>query len=122
MTVEPDVAASLKTSLEAGKVTSISTVHTIMDGMNCGTTSTTAWQVLKNGVDASVTASDLDVHRDLQYLHSQGVKNGPCGAATMTALKKVCNAGKAELGMNENSVVVLFSTEGARDYAIPPGA
>lgn len=122
MTVEPDVAASLKTSLEAGKVTSISTGHTIMDGMNCGTTSTTAWQVLKNGVDASVTVSDLDVHHDLQYLHSQGVKNGPCGAATMTALRKVCNSAKAELGLNEKSVVVLFSTEGARDYTIPPGA
>lgn len=122
VTVEPDEAASLKSSLEVGKITSITTGHTIMNGMNCGTTSTTAWEVLKNGVDASVTVSDIDVHRDLQYLHTQGVKNGPCGAATMTALKKVCNTAKAELGLNEKSVVVLFSTEGTRDYAIPPGA
>jgi diaminopropionate ammonia-lyase len=122
ITVEPDVAASLKASLEAGRITSVCTGHTIMNGMNCGTTSKTAWQILKHGVDASVTVSDIDVHHDLQYLHSQGIKNGPCGAATLTALKKVCSEKRAELGLNENSVVILFSTEGARDYAIPRGA
>ncbi|KAA8627074.1 IlvA Threonine dehydratase [Pyrenophora tritici-repentis] len=119
ITVEPDTAASLKASLEAGRVTPISTGNTIMNGMNCGTTSTTAWEVLRQGVDISVTVSDIDVHNDLQYLHSQGIKNGPCGAATMTALKKLCKEQKAKLGLNDNSVVVLFSTEGARDYVTP---
>jgi diaminopropionate ammonia-lyase len=122
ITVEPDTAASLKASLEAGRITPISTGQTIMNGMNCGTTSTTAWEVLKKGVDVSVTVSDVDVHHDLQSLHSQGVKNGPCGAATMTALKKVRREMKSELGLDENSVVVLFSTEGARDYIVPSGA
>ncbi|KAI4666834.1 uncharacterized protein J4E88_010402 [Alternaria novae-zelandiae] len=53
ITVEPDTAASLKTSLEAGAITPISTGHTICNGMNCGTTSTTAWEVLRKGVDGS---------------------------------------------------------------------
>jgi diaminopropionate ammonia-lyase len=122
ITVEPDTAASLKASLEAGKITPITTRHTIMNGMNCGTTSTTAWEILKHGVDMSVTVFDIDVHHDLQYLHSQGVKNGPCGAATMTALKKVCREMKAEIGLDEKSIVVLFSTEGARDYVVPSEA
>jgi diaminopropionate ammonia-lyase len=122
ITVEPDTAASLKASFEAGKITPIATEHTIMNGMNCGTTSTTAWEVLKKGVDVSVTVSDVDVHHDLQYLHSQGVKNGPCGAATMTALKKLCKDMKSNLGLNDQSVVVLFSTEGAREYVVPSGA
>ena len=117
--VEPDTAASLKASLEAGRVTSISTGNTIMNGMNCGTTSTTAWEVLRQGVDISVTVSDINVHHDLQYLHSQGVRNGPCGAATMTALKKLCKEQREKLGLDEKSVVVLFSTEGARDYVTP---
>jgi diaminopropionate ammonia-lyase len=39
--VEPDTAACLKTSLEAGQITSIATGNTIMNGMNCGTVSTT---------------------------------------------------------------------------------
>jgi diaminopropionate ammonia-lyase len=119
VTVEPDTAASLKTSLEAGKIVPIATGHTIMNGMNCGTVSTTAWKTLKQGVDASVTVSDLDVHHDLQYLHSQNVRVGPCGAATLTALKTLCRNRKEELGLDEHSVVVLFSTEGARDYVTP---
>jgi diaminopropionate ammonia-lyase len=119
--VEPETAASLLASLEAGKITPIQTGHTICNGMNCGTTSTTAWEVLKKGVDVSVTVKDVDVHNDLRYLHSQGIRNGPCGAATLTALKKVCQEMKTELGLDEKSVVVLFSTEGARDYIVPSG-
>ncbi|KAF1940752.1 tryptophan synthase beta subunit-like PLP-dependent enzyme [Clathrospora elynae] len=122
ITVEPDTAACLKASLEAGEITPITTGQTIMNGMNCGTPSTTAWKVLKQGVDVSVTVSDTEVHHDLQYLHSQGVKNGPCGAATMTALKKLCKEKKDEVNLNDKSVVVLFSTEGARDYVVPSGA
>ncbi|KAF1848371.1 diaminopropionate ammonia-lyase family protein [Cucurbitaria berberidis CBS 394.84] len=122
ITVEPDTAASLKVSLEAGKITPITTGHTIMDGMNCGTISTNSWAVLKNGVDVSITVSDMEVHSDLQYLHRQGVKNGPCGAAPLSALKKLCKDMKDELGLNEKSVVALFSTEGTRDYVSPIGA
>jgi len=124
ITVEPDTAASLLASLEAGKITPIPTGHTICNGMNCGTTITTAWEVLRKGVDVSVTVQDIDVHNDLQYLHKRGVRNGPCGAATMTALKRVCEDGrmKETLGLDETSVIVLFSTEGARDYIIPSGA
>lgn len=36
VTVEPDSAASLKASLEAGKITPVTTGETIMNGMNCG--------------------------------------------------------------------------------------
>jgi len=117
VTVEPDTAASLKTSLEAGEITPISTGHTIMDGMNCGTVSYTAWPVLKDGVDTSVVVSDIEVHRDLLYLHEQDVRNGPCGAATLSALKKLVKEGVLELG--PESVVVLFSTEGIREYVAP---
>lgn len=117
--VEPDTAASLKASLEAGKITPIVTGHTIMNGMNCGTTSTTAWEVLRRGLNASVTVSDVEVHRDLQYLRLQGIENGPCGAAPLSALRKLCVEAKDQLGLDEKSVVILFSTEGAREYVVP---
>lgn len=123
ITVEPNEAASLKASLEARQITPISTGHTIMNGMNCGTTSTTAWEVLKHGVDVSITVGDHEVHHDLQYLHSQNIENGPCGAAPLSALKKLCAMqDKGQLGLKEDSVVVLFSTEGKRDYVVPAGA
>ncbi|KAJ4303504.1 hypothetical protein N0V90_002400 [Kalmusia sp. IMI 367209] len=115
--VEPETAACLKVSLEAGKMTSITTGQSIMNGMNCGTVSYTAWEVLRTGVDASVEVTDLESHRDLQYLHSQNIKNGPCGAAPLSALRKLVKEKK--LGLCKDSVVVLFSTEGARDYITP---
>ncbi|KAK7179518.1 diaminopropionate ammonia-lyase [Paraphaeosphaeria sporulosa] len=115
--VEPDTAACLRTSLEAGKITPITTGNSIMNGMNCGTVSYTAWEVLRHGVDACVDVTDTEAHLDLQYLHTQGVKNGPCGAAPVSALRKLVSEKK--LGLGKDSVVVLFSTEGARDYPVP---
>ncbi|KAF9732852.1 hypothetical protein PMIN06_005739 [Paraphaeosphaeria minitans] len=115
--VEPDTAPCLKTSLAAGKITPIIAGKSIMNGMNCGTVSYTAWEVLRRGVDACVEVTDAEVHRDLQYLHSLGVKNGPCGAAPVSALRKLVVEKKSGLG--KDSVVVLFSTEGARDYPLP---
>ena len=117
--VEPDSAACLQTSLQAGKVVPITTGETIMNGMNCGTVSYSAWEVLRKGVDASVVVSDFQVHCDVQHLHADGVLCGPCGAAPLSALRALCNEQQA--GLDANSVVVLFSTEGARDYIIPQG-
>ncbi|KAF1979446.1 tryptophan synthase beta subunit-like PLP-dependent enzyme [Bimuria novae-zelandiae CBS 107.79] len=115
--VEPDTAACLKASLEAGKITPIMTGSSIMNGMNCGTVSYTAWDVLQKGVDASVVVTDLEMHHDLQHLLGHAVKVGPCGAAPLSALMKLVN--EKMLGLGQDSVVVLFSTEGARDYPIP---
>ncbi|KAF2259454.1 tryptophan synthase beta subunit-like PLP-dependent enzyme [Lojkania enalia] len=117
ITVEPEAAACLKTSLEAGHITPITTGHTIMNGMCCGTVSYTVWDTLRQGVDASVAVSDVEVHNDLQCLHSQDVKNGPCGAAPLSALRRLCSERK--LALDQDSVIVLFSTEGARDYVVP---
>lgn len=118
ISVEPDSAACLQTSLKAGEITSISTGETIMDGMNCGTVSYTAWPILRDGVDVSVSVSDSETHRALQYLKSQGLHVGPCGAATLSALRRLI-ASQEVVGLDEKSVVVLFSTEGARAYDAP---
>ncbi|EON63803.1 hypothetical protein W97_03031 [Coniosporium apollinis CBS 100218] len=115
--VEPETAACLKTSLEAGKIVPIETGNTIMSGMNCGTVSVTAWPFLRDGVDASLTVSDIEAHRDTQYLQENGVPCGPCGAAPLSALRKLCEEG--ELGLGPDSVVVLFSTEASRPYPEP---
>ncbi|KAF2106303.1 tryptophan synthase beta subunit-like PLP-dependent enzyme [Lophiotrema nucula] len=116
--VEPETAACLKASLEAGEMISITTGHTIMNGMSCGTVSYTAWDILRQGVDVSVAVSDKEAHEDVRYLHSQGVRNGPCGAAPLSALRRLCKE-KEKLGLDAHSVVVLFSTEGARGYPVP---
>ncbi|KAL4949122.1 hypothetical protein BDW69DRAFT_203046 [Aspergillus filifer] len=115
--VEPDTAACLQESLVRGELTTVETSYTIMDGMNCGTVSTTAWTNLQRLVDASVTVSCYESHTALQYLGEQGITAGPCGAASLAALRRLATE-KPDM-LNKDSVVVLLSTEGPRQYPTP---
>ncbi|OTB03188.1 hypothetical protein M426DRAFT_180844 [Hypoxylon sp. CI-4A] len=119
LAVEPTTAACLFASLKAGESTSVPTGDTIMCGMNCGTLSTTAWPVLRDGIEAGVVVSDLEAHNAVQELNAHEIHAGPCGAATLAALRRACADAKSELGLDETSVVVLFCTEGQREYLIP---
>jgi diaminopropionate ammonia-lyase len=87
--------------------------------MNCGTVSTNCWPSLKAGVYASVIVNDLEAHRSVQYLQNHGVNTGPCGAAPFAALRKLHERGFLQTGPEQ--VVVLFSTEGMREYVVPVG-
>lgn len=115
LTVEPESAACLQNNLKDGEWKTIDTTATIMNGMNCGTVSPISWPILSKGVDVSVTVSDLMCHQAVQYLHAHEVNAGPCGAATIAALRKTVSTKL----LDEDSVVVVLSTEGARGYAIP---
>lgn len=127
MSVEPTAAPSFKESLHCGNITPIATGETIMNGMNCGTTSMIAWPEMRDGMAAAVTVEDREAHRDVEFLKRKGVNAGPCGAATLAALRATCQAadqGEVEgLGLQrrerEGKVVLLFSTEGGREYEIP---
>ena len=117
ITVEPIAAPSFKESLHCGEITPIQTGETIMNGMNCGTSSTIAWPVMRDGVFAAVTVTDVESHECVQYLQGQDVNAGPCGAATLAALRKLCAEGG--LQNKQDAIVVLFSTEGIREYEVP---
>ncbi|KAL2180599.1 tryptophan synthase beta subunit-like PLP-dependent enzyme [Thermothelomyces heterothallicus CBS 202.75] len=117
--VEPDTAACLRASLETGNMVSVPTQDSIMCGMNCGTLSTVAWPVLRSGVDASVVVSDVEAHRAVSELEALGIQAGPCGASALAALKRACEAEREKLQFSEKSVVILFSTEGRREYTAP---
>jgi diaminopropionate ammonia-lyase len=117
--VEAEGAACLQASMKAGKSVTVQTEETIMNGLNCGTLSTTAWPVLQAGIDASITVSDVEAHAAVQKLRAAQIFAGPCGAATLAALRKVCAEGKAEQGLDSTSVVVLYCTEGPREYSVP---
>ncbi|KAJ5089630.1 hypothetical protein N7532_008314 [Penicillium argentinense] len=116
--VEPDSAPCLSTSLRAGKSIPVETSSTIMNGMNCGTVSSTAWPDLKRLVDACVTVSSYESHCAVQYLASKSVPAGPCGGASLAALRHIVSNGGSSL-LSKDSVVVLLSTEGARKYQTP---
>ncbi|KAL4925667.1 tryptophan synthase beta subunit-like PLP-dependent enzyme [Aspergillus undulatus] len=117
--VEPDSAACLQESLLRGELTPIETSYTVMDGMNCGTVSKTAWPNLQRLVDASVTVSCYESHAAVGYLGECSINAGPCGAASLAALKRLAGDAAGTKLLNKDSIVVLLSTEGPRDYPIP---
>lgn len=117
--VEPVNAACLHVSLKAGDSKSILTTETIMAGMNCGTVSPMSWPLLKHGVDASVTVTECEAHQAVQYLQKHGINAGPCGAGAVAGLRRVAAERLDSVKLSRDSVVVLLSTEGARDYVTP---
>ncbi|KAF4868682.1 Diaminopropionate ammonia-lyase [Colletotrichum siamense] len=119
LTVEPDTAPCLWKSLRAGEPVSVHTSSTIMDGLNCGTVSLTAWADLQAGVDASATVSDFEAQRGVEYLETEGVQSGPCGGATVAALRRLAEVSPRPACLSEDSVVVLLNTEGRRKYTTP---
>ncbi|KAJ5168380.1 uncharacterized protein N7482_003974 [Penicillium canariense] len=117
--VEPDSAPCLFKSLRAGKSTIVETSSTIMDGMNCGTVSSTAWPDLQRLVDVCVTVSSHESHSAVQYLTSKSVAAGPCGGASLAALRRLATEADRPPTLHKDAVVVLLSTEGAREYPTP---
>lgn len=118
LTVEPQTAACLMTSLHAGKAVSIDTGSTICNGMNCGTVSSTAWPDLRDHVDGAILVNDLEAHAGVERLSRLGLEAGPCGGASLAALTQLTVEQKASLGLHRNSVVVMLCTEGKRPYSV----
>lgn len=121
LAVEAEAAPCLYESLKKEERTAIVAGETIMNGLCCGTLSTIAWPILQQGLVGNVTVTDVEAHDAVRLLKSLGVEVGPCGAASLAALRSVLNypdAGSA-LQLGKDSVVVLLSTEGPREYVIP---
>lgn len=114
LSVEAIGAACILKSLQTGEITSVQTVPTIMAGMNCGTPSSDSWRTHKAGVDAAVALTDEEARLDLKVLADYGVDAGPCGAATLSGVRKALSTQERrdELGITKDSVIVLVSTEG----------
>ena len=114
LSVEPDTASSVTTSLCAGRPTSVTTADTVMTGLNCGTVSEIAWPILQAGMDASVTVTDTEALTAVHELARLNVDSGPCGASTLAGARVVLTNPdrRAALGITEDAVIVLLSTEG----------
>lgn len=117
--VEPDSGACLYESLVANESVTVSTRASIMNGSCCGTLSTTAWEILRETVDASVVVSEYASHQAVQHLHDQNISAGPCGGSTLAALWCLAETKQDTIALDKDSVVVLLSTEGTRPYPEP---
>lgn len=114
LSVEPDTAGCVVASLVAGHPSTVATGATVMAGLNCGSVSSLAWPVLRDGLDAAVVVSDEDAVQASTDLVAVGIRAGACGAATLAGVRAVVSsrARRAELDLTEDAVVVLLSTEG----------
>lgn len=114
LVVEAEAAPCVIQSLLAGEPVAVETGTTIMNGLNCGVVSPGAWVPMKNGVDAAITVTDDEAAIAVRDLRSLGVDSGPCGAASFAAVRALCAdpARRAAVGVDENSVLLLLSTEG----------
>ncbi|KAJ4318033.1 hypothetical protein N0V94_004634 [Neodidymelliopsis sp. IMI 364377] len=119
MSVEPDTAACLYTSLVARTPIPVSTTKTTMEGMNCGTLSSTVFEDLQTGIDASATISDYESHQAIQYLASRSVNSGPCGGAALAAVWRLAESTDRPVWLSDDAIVVVLSTEGLREYEKP---
>ncbi|MDI3421144.1 diaminopropionate ammonia-lyase [Streptomyces luteolus] len=118
LSVEPESAACVLESLARDELRTVSTGGTTMAGLNCGTPSSLAWPVLRRGLDAAIAVTDADSARAAATLAELGISCGPCGAAPLAGIRAALTGPgardrRALLGLDQDSVVVLLSTEGA---------
>jgi len=112
--VEPDVAACLRASLAAGAPTTVPTGSTSMAGLNCGTPSYLAWPDLERGLAGAVVVDETAATQAISELAALGVDSGPCGAASLAALRVLAaEPARSLLGLGPDSSVVLLNTEGS---------
>jgi diaminopropionate ammonia-lyase len=115
--VEPDAAPCFAASLTAGHRLTVETGHTAMAGLNCGTPSSLAWPVLREGMDAAVVVDDVAAGRAGADLAAAGVPSGPSGAASLAGVRAALAGPPAAerrqaLDVGGDTVVVLLNTEG----------
>lgn len=126
--VEPDQVACFYESVDAGDGQphpATGSQQTIMAGLNCAEPCTIAWPILRDLAAGCLACTDdvaADGMRRLAHPLGEDPKlvSGESGASTLGALAAVmtsldCLPIREALGLDETSVVLLFSTEGDTD-------
>ena len=124
--VEPDKADCLYRSALAGSVQKISgNMDSIMAGLCCGEPCTVAWEILKEHASGFFSVSDDITEKGMRLLArglgtDSSVVSGESGAVTTGLVAELmtnpdCSEYSRELGLNRDSRILCFSTEGATD-------
>jgi diaminopropionate ammonia-lyase len=119
--VEPVDAACAFESIAAGRPVAVPGPHrTMMAGLNCGTLSSIAWPLLREGLDAAVVAPEERAAEAVRALFAAGIRSGESGAAGLAGLLELLRGARAEeartkLGIDHDCRVLLLSTEGITD-------
>ncbi|MEN0072795.1 MAG: diaminopropionate ammonia-lyase [Paracraurococcus sp.] len=118
--VEPERAACLLASAEAGQPTAIEgELDTLMAGLACGEPSLLAWQELERAAFAWMAVPDESAVDCMKLLARREPKlvAGESAVAGLAGLLLAARDpfGRSMLGLEEGSRILLFGTEGATD-------
>lgn len=121
--VEPDRAACLLASAEAGQPTAIEgRLDTLMAGLACGEPSLLAWQELERAAFAFMAVPDEAAVACMRLLarRKPPVVAGESAVAGLAGLLLAAREpyARTALGLEEDSRILLFGTEGATDRAL----
>lgn len=121
--VEPLTSDSLLESIRQDRVAKTKgSQQTLMSGLNCGTPSRIAWKILKDGVDLFLAIPDDYAIKAMQNLYFPfrndaqifAGESGAAGLGGLTALayEESLEEVKQKIGLNSQSRVLVFNTEG----------
>lgn len=119
--VEPDHAACVLAGVKAGKVVRLpGHQHSLMAGLNCGTASSKALAVLRDGMDCFLAVGDSRAREALRLLARYDVVAGETGAAGFAGLLHLLSSALSEeqntrLSLDNTSRVLVILTEGPTD-------
>lgn len=126
--VEPDQVACIFESArqnDSAPHTATGSGETIMAGLNCAEPCRITWPILRDFADFYFACPDSVAARGMRVLAApmpgdQPITSGESGAVTAGLVslltgKKSLESFRKKLGLNENSVVLLFNTEGNTD-------
>ena len=124
--VEPTEADAILASFKKGAITSSKgNSKTIMAGLNCGTPSLGAWDLLKSGTDVSLRIDDKYSRQAIRELYfpdgsDQQMISGESGVAGLAGFIAIMKEDELSslreaLKINEKTSILFISTEGATD-------
>lgn len=127
--VEPKEADAILCSFKNNKITtSLGNSTTIMAGLNCGTPSMGAWDLIKNGADAAIKIDDKYSRQAIQELYfpngsDEKIISGESGAAGLAGFIAIMRKEEfkpllKELNINPKTNILFISTEGATDIDV----
>ncbi|HRW62573.1 MAG TPA: diaminopropionate ammonia-lyase [Bacteroidales bacterium] len=127
--VEPEEADPILFSFKRNKIsTTEGNCTTIMAGLNCGTPSTGAWNLIKNGADYSVKISDKYAKQAMRELYyptntDKRIISGESGVGGLAGFLAIMNENslktvRQSLNIGPNTNILFISTEGDTDEQV----
>jgi len=127
--VEPEEADPILFSFKKNKIsTTEGNCTTIMAGLNCGTPSTGAWNLIKNGADYSVKINDKYAKQAMRELYyptapDKRIISGESGVGGLAGFLAIMNEDdlktvKESLDIGPNTNILFISTEGDTDKQV----